>query len=138
VEGRVRFTEFVDEADLPALYRAATVFAYPSLYEGFGLPALEAMACGVPVVASNTSSLPEVVGEAGVLVDPLDVGELAAALDGLLADADRRDALREQGIARARTFTWTRAAEQTWDVYEEVLETRRHAGAKGTTRSSSP
>jgi glycosyltransferase involved in cell wall biosynthesis len=118
---RVAFTGFVDDADLPALYRAATVFAYPALYEGFGLPALEAMASGVPVMASNTSSLPEVVGEVGLLVDPLDVAGMAAALERLLGDEGLRADLREKGIARAAAFTWARAAESTWGIYRRLL-----------------
>ncbi len=122
LEGRVIFSGFVEDADLPALYRAATVFAYPALYEGFGLPVLEAMACGVPVVTANVSSLPEVTGpQAALLVDPLDVEALAAALARLLDDADLRAALRERGIARAARFSWQRAARETWALYREVL-----------------
>ncbi len=118
---RVRFVEWVEDRDLPALYRMATAFVFPSLYEGFGLPVLEAMASGAPVIASRASSLPEVVGEAGVLVDPLDVDGLAAAMDALLSDADRHAALREAGLARASNFTWAKAARQTWAVYESLL-----------------
>lgn len=121
---RVILTGFVDDTDLPALYRTATVFAYPAMYEGFGLPALEAMASGVPVVAANSSSLPEVVGEVGLLVDPLDVDAIAIALDNLLGDAGLRAALRVKGIARAGRFTWARAAELVWEVYEAVLQSR--------------
>lgn len=119
--GLVIFIGFVDDADLLALYRLATVFAYPSLYEGFGLPVLEAMASGVPVVASNVSSLPEVVGEAGLLVEPLDVDALAAALDRLLGDESLRRDLSAEGIARASQFTWARAAEGVWTLYEELV-----------------
>ncbi len=119
---RVRFIGFVEEADLPHLYRAASVFAFPSLYEGFGLPPLEAMACGVPVVTSNTSSLPEVVGDAGLMVNPLDVDALADALDRALNDDAWRSQAIRNGIARAQTFTWRRAAEQLLDVYHRVLE----------------
>jgi glycosyltransferase involved in cell wall biosynthesis len=118
---RVRFIGFVDDADLPDLYRAARVFAFPSLYEGFGLPPLEAMACGVPVVASNASSLPEVVGDAGLLVDPLDVDGLAEALTQAAADDAWRAQAITRGLARARQFTWTRAAEQLLAVYDAIL-----------------
>ncbi len=118
---RVRFIGFVDDAGLPDLYRAARVFAFPSLYEGFGLPPLEAMACGVPVVASNASSLPEVVGDAGLLVDPLDVDGLAQALTRAVADETWRAQAIARGLARARQFTWTRAAEQLLAVYNATL-----------------
>src|SRR5690606_14622667 len=87
---RVRFAGFVEDGDLPALYSGAQVFAFPALYEGFGLPPLEAMACGVPVVASNASSIPEVLGGAGLLVDPLSVDDLAGALDRALGDETLR------------------------------------------------
>lgn len=119
---RVVFAGFIDDADLPALYRTATVFAYPALYEGFGLPPLEAMACGVPVLAANTSSLPEVIGEAGLLVDPFDVEGLAAGLEKLLGDEALRASLREKGITRAGGFTWAQAAEKVWGIYQALLD----------------
>jgi glycosyltransferase involved in cell wall biosynthesis len=119
---RVIFAGFVDDADLPTLYRAAAVFAYPALYEGFGLPVLEAMACGTPVVTSRVSSLPEVAGEdAALLVDPLDVDAIAGVLDRLLGDGGLRARCRERGIERAATFTWERTARETWAVYESLL-----------------
>jgi glycosyltransferase involved in cell wall biosynthesis len=96
------------------------VVAYPSLYEGFGLPILEAMACGVPVVTSNRSSMVEVAGEAALLVDPEEVGEIAAALARALADRDLREDLRSRGIARAAEFTWQRTALETVAVYERA------------------
>jgi glycosyltransferase involved in cell wall biosynthesis len=102
---------------LPALYNGAVAFAYPSLYEGFGLPPLEAMACGVPVIASDTSSLPEVVGDAGVLVDPKDTDALADALAALLNDDERRAELSARGLARARAFSWEKAARKTLEIY---------------------
>ncbi|MCX6018649.1 MAG: glycosyltransferase family 1 protein [Chloroflexi bacterium] len=119
---RVRFTGFAAEEDLPALYRAAAVFAFPSFYEGFGLPLLEAMASGVPVVSSNASSLPEVVGDAALTFDPRDDAALAAALLRTLDDAAWRTAAIERGLARARAFTWERAARQLVAVYESVLQ----------------
>jgi glycosyltransferase involved in cell wall biosynthesis len=119
---RVALVGFVDDADLPDLYRAAAVFAFPALYEGFGLPVLEAMACGVPVVTSNTSSLPEVTGpDAALLVDPHSEDSIAAALTRLLHDDALHAHLRQQGIARAAEFTWARAAESTWGIYEAAL-----------------
>jgi glycosyltransferase involved in cell wall biosynthesis len=115
-------TGYVPGEDLPAIYSAATVFAYPSLYEGFGLPPLEAMACGTPVVAGATSALPEVVGDAGLLVDPLDTGALAGALARLLDDAALRERLRQAGFARAARFRWREAARSTLGVYEAAMD----------------
>jgi len=120
LQARVKFTGFVDDADLPALYSAAAVFAYVPRYEGFGLPVLEAMACGVPVIGSNVSSIPEVVGDAGLLVDPLDVDAIAAGLIGLLKDASARDAYRRAGLQRAAQFTWESAARQLLSIYAEL------------------
>ena len=117
----VHFPGFVPDAEQALWYSSAVIFAYPSLYEGFGLPLLEAMACGTPVVASRSSSLPEVVGEAGMLVSPSDPHELSAALRALLVSEDRQAHLREAGLARARTFSWRRMAAETVQVYREVL-----------------
>jgi len=108
------------EADLPALYSAATLFAFPSLYEGFGLPPLEAMACGTPVICSRASSLPEVIGEAGLTFDPLDVGDIARSLEFAFADDALRRRLGDAGLARVGRFTWEAAALATWKVYQEV------------------
>ncbi len=117
----VHVTGFVPDEDMPRLYNAAEVLAFPSLYEGFGLPALEAMACGTPVVASDVSSLPEVVGDAGVLVPAEDVRAWSAALGALLGDAPRREGLRAAGLAQAARFSWTRAARETEAVWQAVL-----------------
>ncbi len=117
LEERVLFTGYVPDEDLPALYSAADLFVFPSLYEGFGLPVLEAMACGVPVVCSRTSSLPEVAGDAALLVDPTDIRALAAAMERILADQTLRATLRARGLARARCFTWEEAARRTLAVY---------------------
>ncbi len=118
--GRIHVTGYLADEDLPVVYTGAAALAFPSLYEGFGLPALEAMACGTPVLASNTSSLPEVVGDAALTVDPLDTRAITAALDRLLTDQTLRGDLRERGLARAQQFTWERAAERTLAVLEEV------------------
>jgi glycosyltransferase involved in cell wall biosynthesis len=117
---RVLLTGHIPEADLPALLSLATVFAFPSLYEGMGLPPLEAMACGAPVVVSNTSSLPEAVGDAGLLLPPADPGAWAEALARVLDDADLRADLTARGRARARRFTWEAAARATQAVYSKV------------------
>jgi glycosyltransferase involved in cell wall biosynthesis len=109
---------YVSDADLPALYSGALAVVLPSLYEGFGLPALEAMACGAPVVAANSSALPEVVGSAGLLVDPRDASGLAEALRRLATEPGLREQLARAGPARAATFTWERAARETLAVLE--------------------
>ncbi len=121
LHGDVLLSGFVDDADLPTLYRAADAFAFPSLYEGFGIPVLEAMSCGTPVVTSTTSSLPEVAGDAALCVPPDDVGALAHALWRLLDDQELRAVLRERGLAQAGRFTWESAAEQLLRVYRHVL-----------------
>ncbi len=120
LQGQVLFPGFVADEDLPVLYNLADIFVLPSLYEGFGLPPLEAMACGTPVITSNASSLPEVVGEAGVTVEPTDVEGLSEAVRRLLEDAELRRELAQRGLARAREFTWERAARQLLEVYMGV------------------
>lgn len=117
----VRFTGWVDDATLEGLYRIATCFVFPSLAEGFGMPVLEAMARGVPVACSNATSLPEVVGDAALLFDPLDTRAIAGAIDRLLSDGELRRALSERGRARARLFTWERAARVTLASYDRAL-----------------
>ncbi len=117
----VRFLGHVPVDDLVALYNAASVFVYPSLYEGFGIPLLEAMGCGCPVVTSNGSSLPEVAGEAGILVDPTDVEQIAAAIRQVLDDPALAADRRQKGLARARLFSWDRCAQETLDAYRRVL-----------------
>ncbi len=125
LERDVRFTGYVPDEDLPALYGAATAFVYPSLFEGFGLPPLEAMACGTPVICSNTSSLPEVVGDAAITVDPLATSDLADALRAVLDDADLRARLTHAGLQRAALFSWERTARETLEVYREATDERR-------------
>jgi glycosyltransferase involved in cell wall biosynthesis len=114
---RVRFLDFFDDGQLPALYNLAHAFVYPSLYEGFGLPALEALACGTPVVTAAVSSLPEVAGEAAVLVDPLSVESIAGGIERALAEAAR---LRAAGPPQARRFTWEAAAQALLASYREL------------------
>jgi alpha-1,3-rhamnosyl/mannosyltransferase len=117
----VNFLGMVPEADKPALYRGARVFLYPSRYEGFGLPALEALACGTPVVGSRASSIPEVVGAGGVLTDPDDVAGMAGAVLHLLVDGAFYTELRREGLAQANRFSWEATARATWEVYQAVL-----------------
>jgi len=116
----VILTGYVPDEDLPALYRAARAFVYPSLFEGFGLPPLEAMACGTPVVTSDVSSLPEVTGDAALLIDPNDERALANALIEIVNNEGLRAELRERGIAQAKKFTWRAAAEKTLSLYQEA------------------
>jgi glycosyltransferase involved in cell wall biosynthesis len=120
LDGQARFLGGVEPDRLVALYNRATALVYPSLYEGFGLPALEAMACGTPVLASNAGSLPEIVGDAARLVDPLDVATLSREMERLWREPGLRAELRERGLARAARFSWRRAAEETLDVYRRA------------------
>jgi glycosyltransferase involved in cell wall biosynthesis/uncharacterized membrane protein len=120
--GHVIVIGYIPDADLPALYSGASLFVFPSLYEGFGLPPLEAMACGVPVVCSNAASLPEVVGDAALTVDPCDVEALAWAMHRVLADPELAADLRVRGLARSGMFTWERTTQETVAVYHRVLE----------------
>ncbi|MBC7235422.1 MAG: glycosyltransferase family 4 protein [Chloroflexi bacterium] len=120
LEHAVRMLGIVDDADLPSLYSGALAFVFPSLYEGFGLPVLEAMACGAPVLASERASLSEVVGDAGLTFDPMDVDTLRDLLARLLSDADLRRDLSVRGRARAAEFTWERTAIATLAVYRHV------------------
>lgn len=125
LEARVVFTGYVPAADAPALFSAAAVFAFPSLYEGFGLPPLEAMSAGVPVVCSNASSLPEVVGDAALMFAPADVGALCAALARVLSDEPLRVELRARGLARAARFSWRETARRTVEVYRRAVRQSR-------------
>lgn len=119
LQNDVVFTGYVSDEGLPALYNAADLFVYPSIYEGFGLPPLEAMACGTPVITSNTSSLPEVVGDAGIMVDPYDVDGLADAMHEVLADGGLRANMIKKGLERAKMFSWEQCAKETLEVYDD-------------------
>jgi glycosyltransferase involved in cell wall biosynthesis len=114
----------VSEDLLLSLYRCATALVYPSLYEGFGLPVLEAMACGTPVIASRAASIPEVLGDAGILLDPLDVPAWTEAIVNVINDDDRRAEMRAKGLARAAQFTWGATAQRTLEAYRAALVTR--------------
>jgi alpha-1,3-rhamnosyl/mannosyltransferase len=129
---RVHFLGFVPDDDFPALMTGATAFLFPSLFEGFGLPALEAMACGTAVIASSTTSLPEVCGDAALLVEPSDPAALARALERIANDAPLRQQLGRRGLERAASFTWQRTAAATLDLYDESVQ----AGAIAQTGSA--
>lgn len=120
LEERVHFIGYVPQEDLPVLISGARVFVLPSFYEGFGLPVLEAMACGTPVICSDVASLPEVAGDAAILVDPHNTEELAGALSRVLGDPDLRRNLAERGLQRVRHFSWQKCAEQTLQILESV------------------
>lgn len=121
----VIFTGYVSDEDLPALYSGAVAFVFPSLYEGFGMPPLEAMACGAPVISSNSSSLPEVVGNAGLMVDPHDEDALCQAMLDVYSDDSLRQDMSLRGMERARSFTWQKWADQTVAVYQAAVSERR-------------
>jgi glycosyltransferase involved in cell wall biosynthesis len=129
LDARVRWLGVLPREDVPALYRAVDVLLYPSLYEGFGLPPLEAMATGTPVVAARAACLPETVGDAALLVDPRDPDALATAVESLLTDTALRGAIIAAGRARSAAFTWERSAAATTDVYRLVVAARRPVSA---------
>lgn len=122
MEENVVFTGYVPDADLPYLYNGASLFVYPSLYEGFGLPVLEAMSCGTPVVTSNVSSMPEIVGDAGILVDPHDAHQLAEGLKKVILDEHLCGVLKQRGLERAAQYSWERTARETLQVYSHLCE----------------
>jgi glycosyltransferase involved in cell wall biosynthesis len=122
LQGKVLLTGFVEEENLPALYSGAEGFICVSLYEGFGLPFLEAMACGTPVIASDTSSIPEVVGDSGILVDPLDPADILKGMERVAASSELRDELSRRGQERAASFSWETAASRVLNLYYDVLE----------------
>jgi glycosyltransferase involved in cell wall biosynthesis len=122
LEANVMFSGFIPDDDLPAVYSAASVFVFPSLYEGFGLPPLEAMACGTPCVVSNSSSLPEVTGSAALLFNPTSLDGFADCMTKVLTQPDLADSLRAAGLRQAALYPWKRAADETLQVYREALE----------------
>ena len=120
IGGKVVVTGYVTKVELRLLYNEAEVFVYPSLYEGFGLPVIEAMACGAPVITSNTSSLPEVAGDAGITVDPCNTGALSEAILEVVKNRKLREELSGKGLQRANLFSWEITAKQTLNVYSEL------------------
>ena len=124
LQDKVHFLGYVDDSDLPGLYNLADQFVFPSFYEGFGLPVLEAMACGIPVLTSKTSALSEVAGDAAILVDPHSVDEIAYAMERLALDAELRKNCIDKGLQRARLFSWERCAEETLAVLQEAMDVK--------------
>jgi glycosyltransferase involved in cell wall biosynthesis len=122
LEGKVLFPGFIRDDDLPAVYSAATLFVFPSLYEGFGLPPLEAMACGTPCVVSNSSSLPEVTGPAALLFNPTSLDGLEECVMRVLTDPELYESLKQEGLRQSALFPWSKAAEETLGVYRSVLQ----------------
>ena len=120
VSSQIRRIGYVDEQELPALYSAAAAFVYPSLYEGFGLPILEAMSCGAPVITSNTSSMPEISGDAALLFDPTNVQQLTTLLNEVMGNAKLRKELSRKGMKRAGQFSWEKTARATLKIYEDL------------------
>lgn len=122
IEEPVIFTGYIKEKEIPFLLSGAIGFVFPSFYEGFGMPPLEAMACGTPVIASNVASIPEVVGDAGILIDPNDVKALAKAMEQLFTEKELREILKRKGFERSQRFRWKKSAEQLMKVYTELLK----------------
>jgi glycosyltransferase involved in cell wall biosynthesis len=122
LDDHITHISYLPNSELPAYYNAADVFVFPSLYEGFGVPVIEAMACGTPVICSNAASLPEVVRDAGLLIDPQSSQALSEAIAQVLTDRPLAQELRQRGLDRARRFTWQRTAEQTLQVYQRLLD----------------
>lgn len=119
---KIIFAGFVDQVDLPVFYNAADAFVYPSLYEGFGLPPLEAMNCGTPVITSNTTSIPEVVGDAGLLINPYDISSLTDSIGKLINNESLRNELSKKGLERSKEFTWRKTAKKTLQAYTKIAE----------------
>jgi len=119
------FTGFIPEKEMPMVINAASLFVFPSLYEGFGIPLLEAMACGTPILASNVSSIPEVVGSAALLFDPYNINEMASVIDRVLTDKDLRQKLIQRGFEQIKKYSWKNTAKEILGVFEEVYNARK-------------
>jgi len=132
VRDQILFVGYVPEEDLPALYTAAKCFVYPSYFEGFGIPTLEAMRCGTPTITGNRTCFPEIIGDAGLLVDPFDERAIIDALKAILSDDKLREQLKQKGIRRAALYDWKNTARQTLAVYEKVFAQRNRAQKQRT------
>ncbi len=126
LQEEVLFLGIVEDEDMPMLYNCADIFVYPSLYEGFGLPPLEAMACGIPVITSNTSSLPEVIGNAGIMVDPDDINALCKAMYNVLKDKKLWHQMSNKGLERAKLFSWEETAKKVLEIYDLAIAKNNH------------
>lgn len=122
LDDKIIFAGLIEDNKLPDFYRGAIAFVFPSLFEGFGLPPLEAMACGTPVLTSNVTSIPEVVGDAALMVDPYDIEAIASGIKRVVEDSQLRKELSQKGIARAKLFSWDKTAELTWKVLKEAID----------------
>ena len=121
MEEKIIFTNFVPDKDIPVFYSGAEVLLFPSIYEGFGLPVAEAMACGCPVITSNTSSLPEVGGKAAVYVNPLSIESIVKGLEKVLEDKNLQKKMIKEGLKQSRKFNWEKSAEQTIKIYQDLV-----------------
>ena len=122
LEDKVIFTDYISDDDVPVLMNASKAFLFPSLYEGFGMPVLEAMACGVPVLTSNLSSLPEVVGDVAVLVDPFSKDSIRDGIIKLLTDNNLRESLKKKGLERSKQFSWSKVTRDLYMIYESLVK----------------
>ncbi|MEG2539419.1 MAG: glycosyltransferase family 1 protein, partial [Clostridium sp.] len=123
IEDRIQFTGYVPHEDLPLFYNACETFIYPSLYEGFGLPPLEAMSCRCPVITSNISSIPEIVGDGAYLINPRNIEELTTAIEKMVDDTALRSSYIEKGFTRSKEFSWEKTAKETLEVYNSIYRT---------------
>jgi len=130
MDEEVIFTGYISHHQMPLVYQAADLFVFPSLYEGFGLPILEAMACGTPVVSSNAASLPEVVGRAGILVDPYDANEMARAMCRVLSDKSLAQDLVKKALKQSKRFSWVQTAKETLAIYKKAMAGRKNSEKK--------
>ncbi len=122
ISSNIIFTDFVEEQDLPIFYNGCSVFIYPSLYEGFGLPPLEAMSCGCAVIASNVTSIPEVTSDCCINIDPLNIDDMSNSIENILKNPDLKDTLSKKAFERSMLFSWSKTSQDTLNLYKSVLK----------------